>query len=217
MRAVWGIFAGVFLGIVLIVVLAALLAIFGPFRFDGETAAATTMPDTPAAQITPSSPAITQPTPVASPAVITPSKPAPAATTPLSPLTSLPPALSPLATSSIPETKKEVNFQWEMISITGSGYSRHISSRLTNTGSADAHNTVIKIEAYYQGSKVKIGGKEYILHNLGTISAGTTQQIETDIRFSITDGTKIRKNGVDFTVSLSSDEKNLSVSYHYSP
>jgi len=211
MKAVAGIIAGVFLGIFVICIITAVLVFFGPLKFDRNIVAEKTAAAAPytEAPFSPSEKA--PPSPSASPVVNTPSPSAPATRIPPSPLTSAP------KTSPAPEIKKTVDFSLQIVGVSGSGYTRRVSSRLTNTGTADAHNTVIKAEAYYQGSKIKLGGKEYILQNLGIINAGISQAVETDLKFSIADGTKILKNGVDFVITITSDEKSTSLNYHYKP
>jgi hypothetical protein len=211
MKAVSGIIIGVFLGIVIICILIAVLVFYGPLKFDRNIVTEKTAAAAPFTK-TPYSPAVeTPPSPSASSVVTTPSPAAPAAPASSSPTTSVP------QTSPAPEIKKTVDFSLQIIGVSGSGYSRRVSSRLANTGTADAHNTAVKVEAYYQGSKIKLGGQEYILQNLGIINAGISQTVETDLKFSIADGTKILKNGVDFVITITSDEKSTSLNYHYKP
>jgi hypothetical protein len=211
MKAVSGIIAGVFLGIVIAGALISVLVFLGPLDFSpaalsaGAAAPVTETPPTTVKDAPPSPSA-------ASPAAAS-QAPVPSSTLkrPPSSVVSVP------GTSPAPEIKKTVDFSLEISGVSGSGYSRRVSSRLTNRGKADAHNSAVKVEAYYQGSKIKLGGKDYILQSLGTLTAGASQAIDTDLKFSIPDGTKILKNGVDFVITITSDEKSVKINYHYQP
>jgi hypothetical protein len=142
------------------------------------------------------------------------------ARTTASPSSSPPPTSPSSPTKSLGQTRTVttfVNFDLSLTGASGSALSRQVSARLNNTGTGDAHNTSIKIEAVYQGTRLKLGGKDFLLQNLGTLNAGQNRTIQADLSFNISDGSKINKNGVDFVVTLASDEYQKTLEYNYKP
>jgi hypothetical protein len=196
-----GIMTGVFLGgIIVFVGLITTLRFFGPFQASQDDASGIAVMPSPGPII------LISPTPVIS--TVTGYSPSPAIA---APVTSAP------VIRRIPAEKINVKFGLSITGVSGSGFSRTVSARITNSGANAAHNTNIKVEAYYQGSRVKLGGKDYIQQNLGTLRAGETRQVEATLSFNITDGTRILKNGVEFVITLSSDENTQFLNYHYTP
>ncbi|MBN1190675.1 MAG: hypothetical protein JXA46_13055 [Dehalococcoidales bacterium] len=211
MKAVLGIISGVLAGIIMICAIIAALTFWGPLDLARESAGVKKGMAGPAETPQLPSTVVIIPSFSASPSLPDPSPSA------------LDTAISPIQTPPVPQasppfqTDTAVDFSLDITRVSGSDYSRRVSSILTNTGDADAHDTTVKVEAYYQGSKIKLAGDEYVLHNLGTIGAGLAATITTDLKFSIPDGNKVMKNGADFVVTISSKEIVKTFDYSYKP
>ncbi|MFC2013810.1 hypothetical protein ACFLU8_02890 [Chloroflexota bacterium] len=135
--------------------------------------------------------------------------------TQLSPIPSSNPS-SP--TPSIPPSQNgEVKFEFAVTDISGSGLSRTITAQVTNTGDIDAHNVWGKVEVFSQGSMIKLGSKEFLRIDIGTITYGGTATTEVTLSFGLTDGLKILQNGATFVLTIYSDELTETFSYDYSP
>jgi hypothetical protein len=122
------------------------------------------------------------------------------------------PTLSP-----VPSKEGDVKFAFEVTDISGSGLSRTVTAKLTNTGSADAHNVWAKTEAFSQGSRIKLGGQEYLRTDIGLLTAGATITTEVTLSFSVMDGLKISQNGVTLNLTIYSDEYTETFTYDYKP
>jgi hypothetical protein len=137
-----------------------------------------------------------------------------------SPVTPSPDPSRPVKSQLPPDStavQNRVVFDLSITGVSGSGFSRIVFARITNTGTADAHNASILVEAFYQGSKVKLAGKDNILISLGTLKAGENRTVQADLSFNIADSARINKNGVDFVITLKSDENQQSLKYNYIP
>lgn len=119
--------------------------------------------------------------------------------------------------SPAPSTEGDVKFAFEVTDISGSGLSRTVTAKLTNTGSAEAHNVWAKTEAFSQGSRIKLSGKEYLRTDIGSMPAGESVTTEVTLSFSVMDGLKISQNGVTLTLTIYSDEYTEIFSYDYMP
>ncbi len=203
MKSALGIATGVVLGLAVVVSVFFALLSSHPFQANpGQPPVETTLP----------SPA-TLPLTVA--AVTLPSTVATASPSPPESQTS-PVAVSPAPTRT-PLKPPAVSFSLSISSMTGSGFSRTVSAVIKNTGSADAHNTGLKVEAFYQGSKVKLGGQDSIQQTLGTLKAGESRPLQAVLSFSLTDGARILENGARFVITISSDEKTQTLDYSFTP
>jgi hypothetical protein len=201
MKTILGIISGVFIGCMLAFSALAVFRFSGPFQASQEELSGKPEVSSPGPSISIS------PLPLEISANEYPS----------SPVSPLPVPLSSAVSQPAPAETKKVDFGLAISGVSGSGLARKVSARITNTGTSDAHNTSLKVEAYSQGSRVKLGGKEYILQNLGTLKAGESQPVEADISFNITEGPRILKDGADFVITISSNEKILSLNYNYKP
>ena len=106
-----------------------------------------------------------------------------------------------------PAKSADVKFAFNVTNISGSGQSRTITARVINSGTTDAHNVSVKVEASSKGSKIKLNGQDSVKVDIGTIAAGKTAMTKADISFSTADGLIITMNGiVTFTVTINSDE-----------
>jgi hypothetical protein len=200
MKTTLGIITGVFIGCFLAIGALAVLRFSGPFQASQEDLSGRPVISSPRPSISfsppPLSTAVSEHAPSISP---------------------MPGSPSPPVSQPSPAENMKVDFGLSISGVSGSGLSREVFARITNTGTGDAHNTSLRVEAFYQGSRVKLGGKDYILQNLGTLKAGESKPVEADVSFNITDGPKIIQNGAEFTITISSDEKTLSLNYHYKP
>lgn len=110
-----------------------------------------------------------------------------------------------------------VKFALEITSISGGSFSRSVSARLTNVGTADAHNVWGKIEAFYQGTKINLSGRDYIQKDIGLLAAGNSITTDVTLSFSIIDAIKISQNGVRLVLTVFSEEFTQTFYYDYTP
>ncbi len=141
---------------------------------------------------------------------------------PISPAGQVPPPIpSPSPSSPTPSVQssqgEEVKFEFAVTDISGSGLSRTITAQVTNTGDIDAHNVWGKVEVFSKGSIIKLGGKEFLRINVGTIAARQTITTKVALSFGLADGLKISQNGATFVLTIYSDELTEAFSYDYSP
>ncbi len=155
-------------------------------------------------------PITTQPSQNSEPKEVPPSNQTPAPTTIPVPVPTPEPSPSP-------STPMDVKFGFTVTEISGSGLSRTISAQLSNTGTNDAHNVSAKVEVFSQDSRVKLGGKESLSVDIGTLKASATVTKQVTLEFSVFDGLKIQQNGAKFVLTVYSDEKTETLYYDYSP
>jgi len=110
-----------------------------------------------------------------------------------------------------------VKFALEITSINGGDFSRSVSAQLTNVGTADAHNVWGKIEAYYQGIRIKLSGQDYVRKDIGLLAARNSVTTDVTLSFSIIDAIKISQNGVRLVLTVFSDEFTQTFYYDYMP
>ena len=127
------------------------------------------------------------------------------------------PSLPSPAPSLPPTQNVDVKFEFTVADISGAGLSRTITAEVTNKGNTDAHNVWGKVQVFSQGSLIKLGGKEFLRIDIGTIAAGETVTTEVTLSFGFTDGLKISQNGATFVLSIYSDEFTDTFSYDYTP
>ncbi|MDZ4247411.1 MAG: hypothetical protein U1D67_09870 [Dehalococcoidia bacterium] len=116
-----------------------------------------------------------------------------------------------------PTQPGNVKFSIDISAITGSGFSRNVTARVANTGSADAHGVWGKVEVMSQGSRVKLNGQDFLRTDIGTLKAGETATREIAISFSLSDGLKMAQGGADFVLTIISDENTETYLYKYTP
>lgn len=116
-----------------------------------------------------------------------------------------------------PPATDKVKFSLEITNISGGGFSRSVSARLTNVGTADAYNVWGKIEAFYQGTKINLSGRDYIQKDIGLLTAGNSITTDVTLSFSIIDAIKISQNGVRLVLTVFSDEFTQIFYYDYAP
>ena len=110
-----------------------------------------------------------------------------------------------------------VKFSLEITGISGSGFSRSVSARLTNVGTVNAHNVWGKIEAFYQGTRITLSGHDYVRKDIGLLSAGNSVITDVTLNFSLIDAIKISQNGVSLVLTIFSDEFAQTFYYDYTP
>ncbi|MDD5702150.1 MAG: hypothetical protein PHU23_08895, partial [Dehalococcoidales bacterium] len=77
--------------------------------------------------------------------------------------------------------------------------------------------TRVKIEAFSQGSRVKLNNQDFLQEEYNTVKAQQTITREVSISFSLFDAPKLMQNGVTLNLTINSDEKSQSLSYDYRP
>ena len=135
-----------------------------------------------------------------------------------SPTPSLSPAIQPtINVPSTPESTPEitssgseaVNFDLAIISVSGSGLSRTINGKISNTGNQDAHNVMGKIGVISSNKQIKINGQDYFINkDFGAIPAGQSITAQVDLTFGLLDSLSIAQNGATVTLEITSDEEN---------
>jgi hypothetical protein len=145
-----------------------------------------------------------------------------ASTLPAPSLTAASPASPPVsapypsvALSPTPVQSSAVSF--EILSVEGSGFSRTVTGKLTNTGSADLHNSKLKIEMYSNGKLIKNDSQSYVEKSFNTLKAGLAIVDVVSIKIGLIDGLSVQKNGVTFLLTFTSDEKTQTFTYDYQP
>ena len=121
------------------------------------------------------------------------------------------------AASHAPSPERNVRFALEVVDISGSGLSRIVTAKLTNTGSTDAHNVWGETEAFSQDSRIKLSGEAYLRTDIGSMPAGESITTEVTLSFSVMDGLKISQYGVTLMLTIYSDEYTEAFSYAYMP
>ncbi len=116
-----------------------------------------------------------------------------------------------------PAPGSSVTFDFVITDVSGSGLSRTVAARITNLGSAVAHNVSATVQASSAGSKISLGGQNSLTVPIGTVKAGESVVKQVNLSFSITDGLKIAQNGVHLDLTLSSDERTQAFTYDYTP
>lgn len=149
---------------------------------------------------------------------ITTSSPRTTAASPSPTYVSSTPAGTQLPVTSSPAANADVSFNINITGIIEDGMTtRIVTAQLTNTGTADAHNTRVKIEAFSQGSRVKLNNQDFLQEEYNTVKAQQTITREVSISFSLFDAPKLMQNGVTLNLTINSDEKSQSLSYDYRP
>ena len=115
-------------------------------------------------------------------------------------------------------TPASVDFAVDITSVNIAGpTSATITLIITNTGTADAHNVSATVEIFYQGSLVKIAGKNSFNETIGNLPAGSSSTTQATLNVALVDGLKILANGATVNLTVSSSEKARSFSYNFSP
>jgi hypothetical protein len=123
---------------------------------------------------------------------------------------------NPVSTS-MTTTANDVKFTLNILDVSGADLSRTVTAELLNTGSIDATNCWVKIEVFSSGSRIKIDGEDYLRVDLGTLKAGEPSVTQVQMSFSVFDAPRMIKNGVNFNITLYSDQKTQTFSYDYQP
>ena len=116
-----------------------------------------------------------------------------------------------------PSPNKNVNFDFAITDINGTGLSRTVTSQVTNTGSTDAHNAWAKVEVFSQGASIKLSNSDFLRVDLGIIKAGTAVTKQVTLQFSLLDGLKITQSGAQLVLTIYSDENTQTFNYDYKP
>lgn len=133
--------------------------------------------------------------------------------------TSAPPPTAPTSTSgtSTQPPNTGVSFEMAVTSVAGSGLDYTVTARLTNSGTADAHDVQARVELFAGSDRIKINGQDFIQEDLGTLAAGQSVERQERLTISATDALRILVGGGNVTVKLtvSSTERTQQVSYDY--
>ncbi|MBI2957491.1 MAG: hypothetical protein HYY32_01490 [Chloroflexi bacterium] len=111
----------------------------------------------------------------------------------------------------------KVAFTLTLGNVSQSGLSANVTATLTNNGAADAHNVWAKVEAFAQGSRVKVNGADYLRVDVGELKAKSAVTRQVTLSFSIFDAAKLVQNGGRFVLTVNSDEATQPFSYDYKP
>ena len=139
-----------------------------------------------------------------------------------------PPSTSPTQTPTVkpttppslvtsPSTNKNVNFDFAITDISGTGLSRTVTAQVTNTGSTDAHNAWAKVEVFSQGASIKLSNNDFLRVDIGIIKAGAAVTKQVTLQFSVLDGLKITQSGAQLVLTIYSDENTQTFNYDYKP
>ncbi len=131
-------------------------------------------------------------------------------TTPPSPVTPSSPVTSP-------SPVKNVNFDFAITAMSGTGLSRIVTAQVTNTGSTDAHNAWAKVEVFSQGASIKLSNNDFLRVDIGIIKAGAAVTKQVTLQFSVLDGLKITQSGAQLVLTIYSDENTQTFNYDYKP
>lgn len=101
--------------------------------------------------------------------------------------------------------------------VSGTGFTRTVTAKVTNTGNVDAHNAWGKVEVFSQGQRIKLSGQDSARVDVGTIKAGVTATAQVTLSFGLADGLKIQQNGADVQFTINSDEGTQTLTYQYQP
>ncbi|MDO8473001.1 MAG: hypothetical protein Q7T05_04200 [Dehalococcoidia bacterium] len=101
--------------------------------------------------------------------------------------------------------------------ITGGGLIRVVTALVTNTGKKDAHNVWAKVEVVCAGSKLRVGGRESLRVDAGTVKAGATVSREAVLQVGLFDGMKVSQNGAKIVLTVNSDELTQTFDYEFKP
>jgi hypothetical protein len=162
--------------------------------------------------------AAASPTPASSSSTIASTVP-PVSISPLTPKASTPlPNPFPAATpTSAPIPVQTINIGLDIVSVEGSGFSRIVTGHLTNSGTVDLHNSVLKIEIFSNGKPIKNDSQTYVEKAFNTIKAGTSVTDVVAIKLGLIDGINVQNNGANFLLTFTSDEKTQTFTYQYVP
>ena len=139
-----------------------------------------------------------------------------------------PPSTSPTQTPTVkpttlpspvtsPSPVNNVNFDFAITDISGTGLSRTVTAQVTNTGSTDAHNAWAKVEVFSQGARIKLSNNDFLRVDIGIIKAGAAVTKQVTLQFSVLDGLKITQNGAQLVLTIYSDENTQTFNYDYKP
>lgn len=145
-----------------------------------------------------------------------PERPTPAV--PPSPQT-LTPVRAPTPTpvpAQAPGAPRPIDFQLRIAKIEETGLtSRRLTTELTNTGDADAHNVSVKLEVFSRGQRIAVNGKDAETVSADVVPARQTLSRAMDISFSLADGFTIQRQGAEFVVTITSTEKTSVMRFTY--
>ena len=127
------------------------------------------------------------------------------------------PAAATTATPTTPEEVPYVEFDFLITDISGSGLTRTVTARVSNTGNEDAHNVRGVVRVLQGDSVIRINGEDSLTVEVGTLPAGSAVTVEQTIKFGLLDGLKIQNSGAEFSVTVYSDEAKRSFSEFYQP
>lgn len=101
--------------------------------------------------------------------------------------------------------------------MTGAGFSRTVAADIKNTGSRDAHNAWLKLEAFSQGSRVRLSDSDFFRVDVGTLPAGASMTRQANLRISLADGLRLAQNGAQVVLTITSDEATQTFNYDFKP
>ncbi len=141
------------------------------------------------------------------------------------PTSGLPPSGLPVLTSAptaagaTPTASAEgVNFEASFSDLTGSMFDYTAKARLTNTGTADAHNVQARVELLFgQDQHLRMNGQDYLLEDIGTLAAGQSFERQEKIALDSGDAISAWLSGGKVTVriTVTSTERTQVITYDY--
>lgn len=114
-------------------------------------------------------------------------------------------------------TRKPIGFDFRVIDVTRRGFSTTLRAGLLNVGDFDAHHMQLKLEAFCEGQRIRLDGRDYVIENLGTLQARQWVTKTRTIGVGFSDGLRIQGRGITLKVTISSDEKTDIISHYYKP
>jgi hypothetical protein len=111
----------------------------------------------------------------------------------------------------------KVTFEISITDISGSGLSRAVTAQVKNTGSADAHNAWIKVDVSSLGQRISLSGQDSLKLNIGTVKARSSITAKASLSLYLGDGLRVRQNGAQLLLTVTSDEHTQTLPYNYKP
>ncbi|MBI4338242.1 MAG: hypothetical protein HY683_10495 [Chloroflexi bacterium] len=110
-----------------------------------------------------------------------------------------------------------VGFDLAVLDMSGGGFSRTVTARLTNLGFQDATGVWAKVELYAGASRVKLSGQDSLRIDIGALSARASVQRQVMLSVGLLDGLRLQSNGARVVVTVYSDQATRSIEYPFQP
>jgi len=110
-----------------------------------------------------------------------------------------------------------MSFILEVISVSGSGFSRTVVAHITNKASVDSHDVWGRVEVFSRGDRIQVCQQDHLRVNVGTIKARATVTVKATLDFSLFGGLKIQNYGAKVLITANSSEGSQTLTYDYQP